>query len=132
MAGLILDTCVLVAAARGRGEIAAVSGDDDLAIPAIVVAEYLAGVALTRSAERAVEQQSFLTRILGAVPVIDYDLRVARAHAVLLAHVRRLSEPRGAHDLIIAATARATGRTVLTTDASARFGALPDVEERLV
>lgn len=132
MAGLILDTCVLIAAAQGRREIAGVSAEDDLAIPAIVVAEYLEGVALTRSAERAVEQQAFLTRILGAIPVVDYDLRVARTHALLLAHVRRLGEPRGAHDLIVAATARATGRTVLTTDANARFGVLPDVMERLL
>lgn len=132
MAELILDTCVLVTAARGGGEIAGVSVEDDLALPAIVVAEYLEGVALARTAERASEQRAFLTKVLGAVPVIDYDLRVARTHAALLAHVRRLGEPRGAHDLIIAATARATGRAVLTTDASARFGGLPDVEERLL
>ena len=38
----------------------------------------------------------------------------------------------GAHDLIIAATARATDRMVLTADERASFGELPDVEVRLI
>src|SRR5439155_27154002 len=48
-----------------------------------------------------------------SVPVLDYDLEVAAAHAELLAEVRRQGRPRGAHDLVIAATARASGRTVV-------------------
>ena len=45
----------------------------------------------------------------------------------LLAHVRRSGSPRGAHDLIIAAHAAQTGRTILSRDAKARFGDLPGV-----
>ena len=132
MADLILDTGVLVAAARGGQGIAGVSVEDDLAVPAVVVAEYLVGVTLAPSARRAAEQRAFLDQVLATVPVLDYDLRAARIHADLLAHVRRLGEPRGSHDLIIAATARATRRTVLTTDAKARFGELPEVDELLL
>jgi len=44
---------------------------------------------------------------------------VAEAHAQLLAEVRAQGRPRGAHDLIIAATARAFDRTVLSADATA-------------
>jgi tRNA(fMet)-specific endonuclease VapC len=58
--------------------------------------------------------------------VLAYDLDVAEAHAVLLADVRAQGCPRGAHDLIIAATARASGRTVVTGDAGA-FAGLPGV-----
>lgn len=50
------------------------------------------------------------------LPVIAYDIDVARAHTALLAAVRRASRPRGAHDLIIAATALATARTLVTAD----------------
>jgi tRNA(fMet)-specific endonuclease VapC len=57
---------------------------------------------------------------------------VARHHAALLAHARRTGRPRGAHDLIIAASARATGRTLLTMDAEAGFDDLPDVDHHLV
>ena len=132
MADLILDTGVLVAAARSEEGIAGVSAEDDLAVPAVVVAEYLVGVTLAPSVRRASEQRAFLDRVLATVPVLDYDLRAARAHADLLAHVRRLGEPRGSHDLIIAATARAGRRTVVTTDAKARFGELPEVDELLL
>ncbi|WP_369804946.1 type II toxin-antitoxin system VapC family toxin [Pseudonocardia sp. MH-G8] len=71
-------------------------------------------------------------RVLQVVPVLDYDEGVAEHHAALLAHTRRSGEPRGAHDLILAATARSAGRTIVTTDARAGFGELPGVEVRIV
>lgn len=67
--------------------------------------------------------------ISSTMPVIAYDARIAAVHALLLATVRRQGRPRGAHDLMIAATARATGRIVVTTDASG-FPHLPDVAVR--
>lgn len=62
----------------------------------------------------------------------DYTADVASHHADLMAHTRRTGHPRGAHDLVIAATARATGRTLLTTDARAELGELPGVSVRVV
>jgi tRNA(fMet)-specific endonuclease VapC len=50
-------------------------------------------------------------------------------HATLLAHVRRSGRPRGAHDLIIAATAAARDRLVVSTDTTA-FADLPGVRVR--
>ena len=105
---------------------------DDVALPAVAVAEYLTGVELDDDPARRAGQAAFLDDLLGAVPVIDYTTEVARHHAELLAHTRRTGRPRGAHDLIIAASARATGRTLLTTDAKAGFDDLPDVEYRLL
>ena len=66
------------------------------------------------------------------LPVVDYTHAVAVHHAALLAHVRRDGRPSGAHDLIIAATARATGRLLVTTDGRAGFADLPDVEARVL
>jgi tRNA(fMet)-specific endonuclease VapC len=60
------------------------------------------------------------------VPVLPYDLDVAEAHAQLLVAVRQQGLPRGAHDLIIAATARASSRLVVTADSGA-FENLPGV-----
>ncbi len=88
--------------------------DDDLALPAIVVAEYLEGVLLTVDEARRATHREFLGALSRALPVIDYDTEVAEHHPVLLAHTRRGGRPRGAHDLIIAATARVSGRTILT------------------
>jgi tRNA(fMet)-specific endonuclease VapC len=125
---LILDTGVLVAGVRGR---ATVPDDADVAIPAVVIAEYLAGVQLDPDAGRRAAQKAFLNEILTAVPVCDYDRIVAEHHANLLALTAREGRRRGPHDLIVAATALATGRTILTTDLHARFDELPDVNARL-
>ncbi|HWH09606.1 MAG TPA: PIN domain-containing protein [Solirubrobacteraceae bacterium] len=132
MARLILDTSVLVAGARGLLDESELAADDDVAVPAVAVSEYLAGVLLDCDPARQAAQRAFLTDVLAVIPVCDYDRTVAEHHAVLLAHVQRSGDRRGAHDLVIAATARATGRTLLSTDARARFSELPDVAARLI
>src|ERR1022692_1484971 len=68
-----------------------------------------------------------LAAIRPAADVLDYTQATAAQHGRLLAHVRRSGAPRGAHDLIIAAHAAETGRTILSRDAKARFGDLPGV-----
>lgn len=132
MARLILDTGVLIAGVRGRLDLAALADGDDVALPAVAVAEYLVGALLDTDPGRADVQRAFLDEVLQVLPVHDYDRDVAVQHAVLLAHVRTTGRKRGAHDLIIAATARATDRVVLTTDERARFADLPDVAARVI
>ncbi|HLI39290.1 MAG TPA: PIN domain-containing protein [Streptosporangiaceae bacterium] len=128
---LVLDTTVLIAAERGRLNLAAAaSDDDDVTLPAIVVAEFLTGVRLAATDRQRAARQAFLDRTLHALPIEDYTQRVAEHHATLLAHVRRTGTTRGAHDLIVAATAAATGRTILSTDDRARFSDLPGVAAR--
>lgn len=85
-----------------------------------------AGIELATERYRAARGE-FLFKILGTLPVEPYGLATAEAHGRLLAHVHRSGTTRGAHDLVIAATAVATRRTVLTTDRSARFHELPGV-----
>ena len=123
---LILDTTVLVTAERGTARLdGLLEDDDDVAIAAITAAELLVGVELA-DATRHDAREAFVEDLLGTIPIEEYDLEVARAHARLLAHVRRTGKPRGAHDLIIAATAAATGRTVVSSDGSG-FDQLPEV-----
>lgn len=86
------------------------------------------GVELADGKRRGARNR-FVEAILGAIPVEDYDLEVARSHAVLLAHVRRSGSPRGAHDLLIAATGLARDRIVVTAD-PAGFEDLPGVAVR--
>lgn len=132
MARLILDTGVLIAGARGRFDLEALADGDDVALPAVAIAEYLAGTYLDADPGRVAAQRGFLEEVLEVLPVCDYDQDVAGHHALLLAHVTGTGNPRGVHDLIVAATARATGRTVVTTDEHTRFGELPDVAARLL
>ncbi len=92
------------------------------------MAELLAGVELAEGKKRA-RRQTFVDDIVATLQVLTYDLDVSVAHAELLVAVRRQGLPRGAHDLIIAATAKASDRTVVTADATA-FEDLPDVSVR--
>lgn len=129
---LIVDTGVLVAAERGGENILQrLAEDDDLVMAAITVAELRTGVELA-SARHRDARVNFVRQVLGVLPVETYDLAVAEAHALLLAHGHRTGTRRGAHDLIIAATAVATKRSILTSDRNARFGDLPGVDCILV
>lgn len=126
MARVILDTTVLIGAERSRHSIEVlISDDDDVAIAAVTAAELLVGVELADSARRQ-RRAAFVQSVLDTVPVEVYDLVVARSHAGLLGHVHRSGRPRGAHDLLIAATARVRDRVVVTGDA-AGFADLPGV-----
>jgi tRNA(fMet)-specific endonuclease VapC len=124
---LILDTNILIAVERGTLAIdQVIREDDDVAVAAITVAELLVGVELA-DPDRQHRRQRLVEDLLSALPIEPYVHSTARAHARLLAHVKRVGRPRGAHDLIIAATAVATGRSVLTTDAAAGWTDLPEV-----
>lgn len=123
---LILDTGVLVAQERGRA-LDAIAADDDVAIATVTLGELWTGVHLADDEQRAARRRAFVEGIRDRVPLLPYDEEVAAAHGILLAHVHSAGKPRGAHDLIIAATAVATRRTLVTTDLSARFSALPEV-----
>jgi len=132
VARLILDTGILVDAARQRLPAGAIGDEDDVAVPALVVTEYEAGLRLDPNPARRAAHSAFLAEFLAVTPVVDYTTSVVEHHAELLAHLQRTGQARGAHDLIIAATARATGRTLVTTDGRARFDDLPEVEVRLL
>lgn len=130
MERLILDSSAVIALEREPAANVAFPDDADVAIAAITASELLVGVELADQAHRAVRQE-FVEGVLERVEVIAFDLTIARHHANLLAHARRTGRPRGAHDLQVAATARAYDRTVITSDGAA-FTDLPSVGYRLV
>lgn len=129
MARLILDTNVLIdAEKRARRLNRLIADEDDVAIAAVTAAELLVGVELADD-DRRPARAAFVRSVLDTIPIEDYDLQIAQVHATLLAHVRRSGRPRGAHDLIIAATAAARDRFVVSTDTTA-FADLPGVAVR--
>ncbi|MGF1667582.1 MAG: PIN domain-containing protein [Acidimicrobiia bacterium] len=126
MSLLLLDTTFLIDAERGGGDLDdAIDDDDDVAIAAITVAELLVGVELA-SARRRKARQAYVDEVIESLPIIAYDRNVAVEHADLLVAVRGQGRPRGAHDLLIAATARASDRMIVTADENA-FADLPGV-----
>jgi len=123
---LLLDTTFLIGAERSRASLDDVIDDeDDIAIAAITVAELLVGVELSKGKPRR-ERQRLVDDVTASLPIVEYDGEVARAHALLLVEVRRQGRPRGAHDLIIAASALSSNRVVVTADRTA-FIDLPGV-----
>jgi tRNA(fMet)-specific endonuclease VapC len=126
---VLLDTSVLVDAERSDSDLEALIEDHDApAMAAITVAELGVGVALASGRRRA-RRKAFLEALIETFPVIDYDVAIAHVHGQLLVASRRTGRPRGAHDLVIAATARATGRTIVTGDVRG-FEGLPGVRVR--
>ncbi|MBT8198063.1 MAG: PIN domain-containing protein [Acidimicrobiia bacterium] len=123
---LIIDSSVLIAGERGELDPGALFGDeDDVAIAAVTVAELEVGVALADKRYRA-RRRAYVDAVRGAIPAIPYDEAVADIHAGLIAHTVKTGDRRSAHDLIIAATAASTGRTLVTLDRRG-FEGLPGV-----
>jgi tRNA(fMet)-specific endonuclease VapC len=128
---LILDTTILIDIERDhRGLHDLIDDADSVAIAAITYAELLHGVEMADPANRS-RRQRFVEAIAERVPILSYDRRVTANHAVLLAAVQREGQPRGAHDLIIAATAATFDMLVVTTNPR-HFHNLPGVSVREV
>jgi len=129
---LIFDTGVFVDAERGKLAPAELHADeDDVAVAAVTVAELVAGVHLADDRNRP-RWQRFVDDVRQTFTVLEYDERIAEVHGELLAVARRSGRPRGTLDLIVAATAVASRRTLVTTDARARFDGLPGLEVEIV
>ena len=129
MTRVLFDTTFLVDAERAGDDLDEVIDDnDDVAIAAVTIAELRVG-ALLATGRRKAARSAYVDDIVATIPVLDYDVEVAEAHAELLLEVRSQGRPRGAHDLIIAATAKAFDRTVISADRTA-FSDLPGVDVR--
>jgi tRNA(fMet)-specific endonuclease VapC len=106
--GTIVDTSVLIAAERGMLDLDALlesaDEDDSAAIAAITASELLHGVHRLKGVRRAQAHMS-VERLLAILPVVPFDLDVARVHATLSAELASKGAAVGAHDLMIAATA---------------------------
>ena len=128
---IILDTGTLIAIERGKLDVDVVLGLDDAAISSVTVMELLVGV------ERAdeVHKQARSVRVeavLASLPIEDYTPAVARIHARLAVQAMAAGKPRSAYDLMIAATAAATSRILLTTDVKAEFNRLAGVRSEVI
>jgi len=128
---VILDTGTLIAIERGRLDVDAVLGADDAAIASVTAMELLVGVERaddTHKQARSVHVEA----VLASLPIEDYTLAVARIHARLAVEAMSMGKKRSAYDLMIAATAAATSRILLTTDAKAEFGQLAGVRPEVI
>ncbi len=128
---VILDTGVLIAAERGRLDVDTVLGLDDAAIAAITAMELLVGVERADTAHRQARAVR-VEAILSSLPVEPYNTGIARVHERLAVAAMAKGRPGSANDMMIAATAAATSRILLTTNASAGFDQLTGVRTEVL
>ena len=115
--GLILDSSVLIAAERGKFDLTGLfraRSTETFFGAAITASELLHGVARANSEERREKRSRYVEWILGRIPVLDFDLTVARRHAVVWAALEKTGSMIGPHDLLIAATALESGHRAAT------------------
>ncbi|HEX5109744.1 MAG TPA: PIN domain-containing protein [Vicinamibacterales bacterium] len=105
--GTLIDTSVLIAIERGELDLATIREDDaeELAIAAITASELLHGVHRLRGAVARTRAERFVEHLLDVIPVIPFDLDVARIHARIDAELSAAGAAVGDADLMIAATA---------------------------
>lgn len=123
----LIDSSVLIAAARGELNLAAFLaryGKEDVAISSVTASELLHGVHRAKTAGQRHRRQAFVEGLLAQLPVIGFDLTVARVHASLWAELATRGAAVGERDLMIGATAIAKNYAVATRDAR-RFAKIP-------
>ncbi len=122
--GVVLDTSALVALERAGASLSGALdtlAEEEVAIPAVVVAELLAGVRLADDRRRAARRQAKIDALLALAPVVDFGAEIAESWADHFAALERRGSRIPANDLAVAATATYLGFAILVG---------PDDEER--
>lgn len=115
----LIDSSVLIAAERGQlnlDDISARYAEEDVAISAVTASELLHGLYRARTAPQRHRRQAFVEGLLAQLPVIPFDLTVARVHASLWADLSQRGVMIGERDLMIGATAIANDYSIATRD----------------
>lgn len=128
---IILDTGTIIAIERGKLDVDAVLGADDATIASITAMELLVGVERADEAHKQARSVR-VEAVLASLPIENYTIAVARIHAQLAVQAMSTGKPRSVYDLMIAATAAATNRILLTTDSKAGFHQLAGVRSEVI
>jgi tRNA(fMet)-specific endonuclease VapC len=106
--GLVLDTSALIALERADTDLTRLTqlAPEPTALPAIVLAELLAGVDLADSPARAARRRARVDALARAIGVVDFGADIAARWAELFAELSHGGALIPANDLAVAATAR--------------------------
>ena len=122
----VLDTNTLIYFFKGVGQVAerllAVS-PREIGIPAVVLFELEVGLAKSTDPRKRQQQ---LADMVTAVEILPFSTVEAREAAKIRAHLEQIGEPIGPYDVLIAATAKANGGTLITHNVK-EFGRVPDL-----
>lgn len=112
--GIVINTCVIIAAEKGQIDFSKWQGYGQGYISSITVTELLVGVERASTEERRIKRAAFVENIIDSFTILPFDTEAARIYAKILANLASIGVGPGAHDMIIAATAIASGYAVLT------------------
>jgi predicted nucleic acid-binding protein len=114
----LIDTSIFIAVERGQLQWEQIQQEnlDATALAAITASELLHGVHRARTQADRTKREAFVERILAGMPILSFDATTARIHARVWASLASKGIVVGAHYLLIAATAIATGSCVATRD----------------
>jgi len=114
--GLMVDTNVFIRFEKSGQPIDFSSWESSqkVYISAVIVSELLMGVHRANTEERRQRRSAFVEAVISGVGVLDFTVSAARVHAEIYADLAKKGLTIGAHDLIIAATARCHDLSVLT------------------
>jgi toxin FitB len=110
----LLDTSIVIASADRLP----LESGDTAAISVITLGELRAGVQLSRDPQVRALRQARLAAVRATFDPLPVDEAVANQYGELLAFARSRRRSDKATDLLIVATAAATGRVLLTLDGS--------------
>jgi predicted nucleic acid-binding protein len=134
--GLVIDTSALIALERAGEDweehLAPVAAEP-VAIPAIVYAELLVGVALAGSRKRAAGRRAKIEALTRTVGIVEFGEAIAAQWAELFALLSRRGHLIPSNDLAVAATARQLEFGVLVGPADeAHFRRVPRLRVELL
>lgn len=115
--GYLIDTCLLIDQERRRKSFMDFLGkfpDRDIAISVITAAELLHGIHRAGKQSIKLKRKAFVETILSEIPIIDFDLKIARIYSEIWAKLLAKGMMISAHDLQIASTALCYGLDLVT------------------
>lgn len=116
MAGVLIDTSVLIDAERDSKVLDQLPTEAHHAISVITVSELLHGVHRATPERVRIRRQVVVEALLGAIEQLPITPGIARLHAQLWADLQSKGQTIGAHDLWIAATALTHGLALATAN----------------
>lgn len=132
--GIIVDSSVFIAIERGkldRAEFLRRYSNEVVSFSIITASELLHGVHRAPTAQIRQRRSAFVEELLVNFVVLPIDLVVARKHAEISAVMGASGKPIGAHDLLIAATALASGDKIVSRDARS-FPNIPGLSVEII
>jgi predicted nucleic acid-binding protein len=123
---LLIDADVIIQSERKAFDLGAwlrSHPDEEIKLAAITVAELWRSVERATGVRRA-RRQKFLLHALPVFEVVPFGQKAAAEHARLWSDIESTGQRMSAHDLILAATAKENGATIVTFNTK-RFAAVP-------